>query len=183
MALANKRGQHSRWRNHRHAVNQRRMAAFDAYLEENPIFAAELITEPPAGALLLPMAYRHEGLYQHPMGQGIVYLDAWQRQPRTVQPSAHKPPPRKRRKADAYTSLVVEHWMKKKEKPMHDPTVLVDEHDRLAYQHEQDLMAMEIEQTRKERDYWFEFCVALIEHNGSVAEALDAVEEPQQKSA
>ena len=151
MALANKRGQITRYRNLRHRQTQARMNQFEVYLEANPIFTAELVTQPPAGALMLPMSYELEGLYRYPLGQGVVYLDPWQLQPRTVQSSAHKAPPFQRRKADEYTTLIVQSMMK--EKPM--ITGLVDEHDRQAEQHDKDVLGAEIEKQKRQGDFWY----------------------------
>ncbi len=114
MSSNHRQGQLSRGRDLRHFQSQESIIQFEAYLKANPIFTAELVTQPPADALMLPMGYELEGLYRYPLGQGVVYLDAWQLQQRAVQPSAHKPPPRKRRKADEYTTLIVQSRMKEK---------------------------------------------------------------------
>ena len=113
MAYASRAGQLSYHRNRASEIIHQRFSEFQAYLADNPIFVAELITEPPAGALLMPMGYRCEGLYRHPIGQGVVNLDAWQMQPRTMQRSAYKAPPRKRRgHHHQHLSLIVEHHKK-----------------------------------------------------------------------
>ena len=134
MSSANRQGQVTRYRDRRYVQTQANLNQFEVYLEAHPIFRPELVTEHPPGARLLPMGIQPEGLYQYPRGQGVVYLDAWQLQLRTVQPSARKPPPRKRRKCDEYTSLIVQHWMKEKPNMLPDVEDLREADEARAYQ-------------------------------------------------